>query len=410
MVESMNRHIIRIANLLADNLFAWFTPTWRRKGCEARSALVRYCNYHRPHISEERKEQLSTVQERLENALLYWKKEDTISATKDVEGLSESLRGFKRGAVIETVESLFVIMVIFLGIRTYYAQPFRIPTGSMQPSLNGITIKPLADNEKMPSAPERLWNAITLGSSYSEIIANNAKKIVDLKTERFLFLFTRTRIYFSDGSQETVPCASGAVAEYLMQQGKLGRMLMPGEVVVRARMDAGDMVVVNRMAYHFRRPELGETFVFDTRGINTNVPAAMPDQSSASNYIKRLCGLPGDKVSIDSPNLVVNGQTATQDKVSDVASCKAPYNSTGYNAISRTRDPSVYYQAYMTEGSSVFLKQNADNPNLNEYLALGDNTVNSKDSRYWGPVRQFNILGPAFLALWPFTEHWGYVE
>ena len=107
MVESMNRHIIRIANLLADILFAWFTPTWRRKGCEARSALVRYCNYHRPHISEERKEQLSAVLERLENALLFWKKEDTITATKDVEGLSESLRGFKRGAVIETVESLF---------------------------------------------------------------------------------------------------------------------------------------------------------------------------------------------------------------------------------------------------------------------------------------------------------------
>ena len=47
---------------------------------------------------------------------------------------------------------------------------------------------------------------------------------------------------------------------------------------------------------------------------------------------------------------------------------------------------------------------------MREYAALGDNTTNSLDSRYWGPVRQFNIIGPACFALWPFTEHWGSIE
>ncbi|MBR5887032.1 MAG: signal peptidase I [Akkermansia sp.] len=409
----MKRYFLKTANWIADCLLGLLTPGWRRKGVEARNALERYYNYNKPHIEDERKEQLLKLKKRLTTALLYWRKADTEMLTAEISTLGESLRGFKRGALVETVESLFVIMVIFLGIRTYYAQPFRIPTGSMQPSLNGIIIHPIAENEPLPSTPKRFWQTLTLGSSYCEIVSDSAKKIIDLKTERYpaiLPLFTRTRLRFSNGSEETVPCAAGAVAEYLSQHGKLGRTLMPGEVILRGRVDAGDMVVVNRMAYHFRKPERGETFVFDTRGINTNVPAGMPDQSNASNYIKRLCGLPGDKIHITQPGLEINDKPATEAGICRVASCAAPYNSTGYNALNKNRDASVYYQAYMTEGNPVTLKQMPTDPNLNEYLALGDNTVNSKDSRYWGPVRQFNILGPAFLTLWPFTEHWGNID
>ncbi|MBR2126338.1 MAG: signal peptidase I [Akkermansia sp.] len=407
------RHILTTVNWIADSVLAWFTPGWRRKGVEARNALTRYYNYHKPHITDERREQLLGLRERLSKALLRWRKAETEVVTAEIETLSESLRGYKRSAVAETVESFFVIMVIFLGIRTYYAQPFRIPTGSMQPTLNGIIIHPLAEDEQLPAAPIRWWQTLTLGSSYCEVVAENSKAIVNLTTERypsFLPLFTRTRIRFSDGSQATVPCAQGAVGEYLSQNGKLGRNLMPGEVVLRGRVDAGDMVVVNRMAYHFRSPRRGETFVFDTRGINTDVPAGMPDQSKASNYIKRLCALPGDKVNIARPYLEINGQRATEPGICRVAACTAPHNSTGYNALNRYRDASVYYQAYMTEGNPVTLKYTPTTPNLNEYLALGDNTVNSKDSRYWGPVHQFNILGPAFITLWPFTGHWGSID
>lgn len=409
----MMRYVFKVLNWFADSCFAWFTPSWRRKACDTRNALVRYYNYNRPHLSEENAEKMLSLREQLSEALLFWRKDEAKKTTEAIQNLGETLRSFKRGALVETVESFFVIMVIFLGIRTYYAQPFRIPTGSMQPTLNGITVHSLQDNEPLPAAPVRWWQAITLGSSYSDITAQNAKQIVDLRTERYpkiLKLLTRTRIYFSDGSQETVPCASGAVAEYLQQNGKLGRMLMPGETIIRARFDAGDMVVVNRMAYHFRRPQRGETFVFDTRGINTEIPASMPDQSRASHYIKRLCGVPGDTISISSPGLIVNGKPATESTITRVAACTAPYNKTGYNALNRWRDASIYYQAYMTEGNSVSLKHNLQDSNSNEYLALGDNTVNSKDSRYWGPVRQFNVLGPAFFTLWPFSNHWGNIE
>ena len=173
------RYVFKVLNWFADCCFAWFTPSWRRKACDTRNALVRYYNYNRPHLSEENAEKMLSLRGQLSEALLYWRKEETQKTTEAIQNLGETLRSFKRGALVETVESFFVIMVIFLGIRTYYAQPFRIPTGSMQPTLNGITVHSLQDNEQLPAASVRWWQAVTLGSSYSDITAQNAKQIVD---------------------------------------------------------------------------------------------------------------------------------------------------------------------------------------------------------------------------------------
>ena len=44
------------------------------------------------------------------------------------------------------------------------------------------------------------------------------------------------------------------------------------------------------------------------------------------------------------------------------------------------------------------------------YLAFGDNSRNSEDSRTWGPVPEQNLVGPAFVVYWPFTDHWGSIN
>ncbi len=434
------RFLLRPLNLIMDTLLAWFTPGWRRQGHDARNALLRYYRYNRPTLSEEHKTQTLEIINTLNESLLYWRKDATIEATTRAKALGELLKGFKRDIVVELVESFFVIMVIFLGIRTYYLQPFRIPTGSMQPTLNGIIIHPI-EPEDIPNAPTRILHAITHGSSYVNITIDSPKKIVGLQTEQHWLIFTRTAIHFDDRSVEYVPCASGALIEYLQKRGilvspKESRVLNPGETLICARLDAGDMVIVNRMAYHFRKPERGETFVFDTRGINTQLSHDIPDQSDASHYIKRLCGLPGDTLSISTPHLLINGQQAQESTIQRVAACRAPYNSTGYNypkapatpsavltGMARTteearlqllklrREEDMYNRLYLTERKpSLVLKKDAQAPIFREYAALGDNTVNSQDSRYWGPVHQFNILGPASFTIWPFTSHWGSIE
>ena len=66
--------------------------------------------------------------------------------------------------------------------------------------------------------------------------------------------------------------------------------------------------------------------------------------------------------------------------------------------------------AHLTDEQPLVLKKPLNKPNLREYAALGDNTTNSLDSRYWGPVRQFNVVGPAAFTLWPFSSHWGLIE
>ncbi len=408
-----------------DFCFTWFTPAWRRQGNEAVSALTRYIHYFRPSISAEKMQELEALRERLRAALFGWQKEETLKLVETVAAKGEGWHGFKRSALAEVVESFFVIMVVFMGIRTYYAQPFRIPTGSMQPSLNGIIVHPI---DELPAAPVRWWNALTLGSSYVDESAPQDMELTGVQDETYLLLFSQTRLSFrglEDGSriELTVPAASGTVLEYLRQQGKLGEQITPtgrrvsrgifrrGEVVMRGRADAGDMVIVNRMAYHFRQPKRGETFVFDTRGIRTKASDTpmMNDQTGGTHYIKRLCGLPGDTLEIRTPHLLVNGSPAAEGSIARVGEGKPPYNAEGYVALPRTASH-LGNPAYLSMGTPRLLKDDAATPNLREYVALGDNTVNSLDSRYWGPVRQFNVIGPAGFTLWPFTAHWGSIE
>lgn len=405
------RWILRIGNAVIDTCLAWFTPGWRRRGHEAAGLLSRYVHYYAPRIGEEKAKGMDETLHELREGLLYWRRAEVEKYVKKVQEEYGQEPGFRRPATVEFLESLFVITVVFLGIRTYFVQPFRIPTNSMWPSLNGIVVHPV---DEVPGMAKRLWDAVTLGSSYVDEKAETEKQIVGIRDERYLLLFTRTILSFNDGSEVSIPAASGTVLQYLRETGKIsntpyGGRFVPyraGETIMRARVDAGDMVLVNRMAYHFRKPRRGETFVFDTRGINTNL-SSLKEQSQGTHYIKRLCGLPGDTLGISSPHLLVDGAPAREWQIERVSAGKPPYNPRGYVALSKYSVP----MAYLTAGEEIKLSRaDEKHPHLKEYFALGDNTENSLDSRYWGPVRQFNLLGPASWTLWPFTKHWGNID
>ncbi len=411
-----------IAFAVLDTCPTWFSPSWRRQGNEAVASIKRYINHYRPTIPAATQAELTELQSKLRAALLDWNKEETERLVAQLTTLGEGMRGFRRSACAEIIESFFVIMVVFLGIRTYYAQPFRIPTGSMQPSLNGIVVHPI---EELPSAPRRWWDMLTLGSSYVDLTAPQDMLLTGIQDETHKLLFTRTRLTFrglETGStiSMTIPATSGTVLEYLRKHGKLSNLAIPGggygrfrkgETIMRGRADAGDMVLVNRMAYHFRKPQRGETFVFDTRGIRTKASGSltMKDQTGGTHYIKRLCGIPGDTLELRTPQLLVNGAPAEEATIARVAAGHPPYNAEGYEALPAAT-LHLGRPAYLTAGTQRHLLDDAATPNLREYAALGDNTINSLDSRYWGPVRQFNIIGPASFTLWPFSSHWGSIE
>ncbi len=126
----------------------------------------------------------------------------------------------------------------------------------------------------------------------------------------------------------------------------------------------GDYLLVDELTYRFRSPERGEVVVF-----------RYPNDQS-TYFIKRIIGLPGERVVIkDSKITVYNGAS-----------------SGGFVLAESYLPKSVY-----TNGDEEFkLKEG-------QYLTLGDNRSYSFDSRSWGMLPRSDIVGLVRLRLWPIT-------
>ncbi|MES0360160.1 MAG: signal peptidase I [Anaerolineales bacterium] len=127
-------------------------------------------------------------------------------------------------------------------------------------------------------------------------------------------------------------------------------------------LQSGEFVIVNKLAYWFGDPSIGDVIVF-------HFPRD-PDQE----YIKRIIGLPGDQVEIKDGSVFVNGQVLSED----------------YIAASP-----VYQVSTEVPEDSLFV--------------LGDNRNNSSDSHNWGPVPLDYVIGKATFIYWPPTE-WGVLD
>jgi signal peptidase I len=119
----------------------------------------------------------------------------------------------------------------------------------------------------------------------------------------------------------------------------------------------GDRVLVNKFIYRFREPHRGDIIVF--RSV----------ENPKEDLIKRVVGLPGDRIAVRDGRLFVNGKLQRE-----------PYVNKKF--------PDVSFSAATTvSGGHVFV--------------MGDNRANSLDSRRFGPVPENNIEGEAFLRFWP---------
>ena len=139
----------------------------------------------------------------------------------------------------------------------------------------------------------------------------------------------------------------------------------------------GDGIFVNLFAYHFSEPQRGDVVVFKT----DNLPLVQQN----TTYIKRIAGLPGEAVSIVPPNLIVNGNKITEPRIFRLIA----EGQVGFSGFRLAPDGFVYPLA-----SPRTLRSD-------EYLVLGDNTSNSLDGRYFGPIKRDAILGKAFYIYAP---------
>jgi len=127
----------------------------------------------------------------------------------------------------------------------------------------------------------------------------------------------------------------------------------------------GDYVLTDELTYHFRAPERGEVVVFHD------------PQDWSTFFIKRVIGLPGDRVVIKDSQVTI-------------------YNSAHPNGF--TLDETYLPAGTQTSGNIDITLTSTT------YYMLGDNRPFSYDSRSWGPLPAKNIVGLVRVRLWPVNE------
>lgn len=395
---------------------------WRKEAKMLYKGSKKFIHYKRDLLEPDRIAEIQSRREDLKRAMKLGDRAGAVEVGKQLRATCEKSlpRMPQQTWWEENVEVMFVALVVALGVRAYIIQPFRIPTGSMQPTLNGIIIDQQGDDFEPPWIGKRMLDYVFKGRTYKDILADRDLQVANLRDASW-FLFTRTEVIFTDGSTIKLPSASGEVTDLVFVDtdgdGEVdtGKTYRKGEPILSGTITTGDLVLVDKVSYHFRRPERGEVFVFDTRGIPTKgyVSGGLAAQAGGQHYIKRLVGLPGDELSIDQPDLLNHGKLVNAPYIRRVAEREGIYGGPGrpgYQLAVHAKR-SGHPDAPLNQTNEVFNLKLEAPPGLREYAAMGDNTSSSLDSRYWGAVHEYNIAGPALFSLWPFgSGHWGFIH
>lgn len=156
---------------------------------------------------------------------------------------------------------------------------------------------------------------------------------------------------------------------FLIAVYALLEMAVPRSVVLSISMQPnlveGQRLLISRVSYMFSKPQRGEIVVFEPTGYT-------PDED---RLIKRLIGLPGEKIEFRDQSVYING--------------------------TKLNEP------YLNEPCLVAYCPNQGwNLGRDEYFFMGDNRNHSQDSRMFGAIKRKQIVGRAILRWWPPAE-WG---
>lgn len=287
----------------------------------------------------------------------------------------------------ENVEVLVVAISMAMACRTYFIQPFKIPTGSMQPTLNGITARPQDGRKWYDHLPLNLVNLALFGERYVEVKARESGRL------EYVGPHEEQHAYRIGSSLHHVRLAMQPDSTFVDRDHSMhmhfdvGDRVEKGQVIASGRVRQGDHIFVNKVLYHFTRPRRGQIIVFDTNFIpDQHRHGIRPD----TFYIKRLVGLPGESISIRDRHLVVDGTPVEE---------PAPF-------LRQVTDPA--YRGYVTRSRSLLPSAAAEiQVGPGRFLPFGDNTYSSLDGRYFGPISEKALVGPSFFVYWPLGKHWG---
>jgi signal peptidase I len=366
----------------------FLTPRYLKEAKHYRHALRRLIHYKEDILKSADLATLRELLAKLEAAMKRRNRTELASVREEIDTATNRIvppppdAGWR-----ENVEVILVAIVIAAGVRAFFLQPFKIPTGSMQPTLYGIVGE--RTNDPAPNLLVRAFQLVVLGRHYVDVIAKKDDVITDLKENTYLNFFTFTTIIGRD-SRYTVFAPRDTLMAFLGVRP--GVRMEAGKPIARGHIDTGDQVFVDKMSYHFVPPTRGDVFVFKTVGI-PSIQQSLPPGTDSQHYIKRLAGVPGDVLRIAQPRLFIGGQPPTEWVFQRVMSLKD-----GYNGYSNTVPPLL-----TNPQDTVEVREKS-------YFALGDNSFHSKDSRAFGSVPQQDVAGRALFVYWPFSKRWGLIR
>ena len=132
----------------------------------------------------------------------------------------------------------------------------------------------------------------------------------------------------------------------------------------------GEYLLTDKLTYQFSLPKRGDVVVF-------KAPPSEPCAADECEYIKRIIGIPGDKVMVENGKVFLNGSELNQN----------------FLPADFVTEPGAFAQ----EGVEVTVPEG-------EYLCFGDNRSYSRDGREFGSIKKSLIVGRAFFKYWPVSS------